>query len=118
MRAISTLTILTPKLHLREHDGRRTYIVWCPACGHAHSFDCWPGAGRPDGPGWTFDGNIEQPTFTPSLRIFISRDGKEQTLCHFNLTRGKLHYCSDMSVPHSLSGQVVDMEPIPEGYGT
>ena len=113
---MSTLTKLSPMLHLREHEGRRTYLVWCPACQCCHPFDCWPGAGRPDGPGWTFDGNVELPTFSPSLRIFYARDGNMITTCHFVIERGVIKYCGDYQ--SEFAGRQVQMEPIPEDYGT
>jgi hypothetical protein len=53
-------------------------------------------------PSWTFDGNFDRPTFTPSL-LYPNSPGR----CHLILTGGKLHFCADCD--HALAGQVVDL---------
>lgn len=43
------------------HDGPVTgYMIYCVACGCGHKFD----VGR-----WTFNGNYEKPTFSPSMLV-------------------------------------------------
>lgn len=75
-------------------------MFWCPGCECAHSFDM----GRNI---WTFNGNYEAPTFTPSL---LYRGGKdERIICHLIVTSGRIQFCADC--PHSLVGQNVAMVP-------
>lgn len=46
---------------------------WCPACKHVHCFTVeGPGWRKDGGPRWTFDGNLERPTFSPSMRVFTT----------------------------------------------
>ena len=105
---------LSPVLWRRAYkDGRATYLHWCPGCGHGHTYQV---------PRWSFDGDAQDPSFTPSMRIFVpagaNDDGDtwpEETLCHYFVTNGKILYCSDSK--HGLSGQTVDLPPIPEDYG-
>jgi hypothetical protein len=86
------------------------YYFWCPACAKPHQYVV-----KNDGTGWKFDGNMEQPTFTPSFREFMPLDGGGQrTLCHLFLKRGQIEYCGDS--PHSLAGQKVPMVPIPDTW--
>lgn len=64
---------------------------------------------------WTFDGNVERPTFTPSMRSFVTEEDKtETTLCHYILTAGVINYLPDSS-GHSLRGNV-PLPPFPSNY--
>jgi hypothetical protein len=101
---------------LRRHDlsnGKQDYYFFCPGCGHAHPYRV---------PRWKFDGNVNEPTFTPSLRLFhyaMEKGGKiieprrEVTDCHVNITNGKLFFHGDCA--HKLRGQV-DMVEFPADY--
>lgn len=78
---------------------------WCPGCRCAHVFY----VNRDKRPCWTFDGNSEAPTFTPSMRIFVPADTEdgtpEQTLCHYILTAGVINFLADSS-GHELRGDI------------
>ena len=78
---------------------------WCPGCNCAHIFYI----NRDKKPCWTFDGNIEQPTFSPSMRSFEPGDEAEKrperTLCHYILTAGIINFLPDSS-NHALRGNV------------
>lgn len=96
------------------------YTHWCPGCGETHVI--------PDR--WTFDGNVELPTFSPSVKIAGKQcvidelgewtgewkrgpDGKALDLCcHYILTAGILNYCGDCT--HALVGQKVPLPDLPE----
>lgn len=73
---------------------------WCPACNCSHGF--WTKRTVP-GPTWSFNGNFEKPSFSPSLRVL--NDG--ETLCHLYVTDGQIQFCADS--PHDLKGQTVPM---------
>lgn len=80
----------------------------CPNCGHAHTV---PVGG--DGNNWTWNGNYEKPTVTPSLKVAYPPPfpgAKERVLCHFVLTDGILHYQDDFEGP--LKGQSVPAKEI------
>lgn len=80
---------------LRRAVGR--YIHWCPACEQMHPL--------PDS--WTFNGNMNKPTFTPSFaQTFVRWTGginasglgigeKQHVLCHYIITDGQLRFCED-----------------------
>lgn len=91
---------------------------WCPGCGEMHLI--------PDT--WTFNGNVDAPTFSPSVKI----TGKQRVIvngewtgewvrdasgnavdccCHYILTAGRLQFCGDST--HALSGQTVDLPTLP-----
>lgn len=84
---------------------------YCPGCKHAHAFHMDGDANVR--PMWSFDGDLDKPSVTPSLRVFTSQpqeDGTlvEKTLCHLVLTKGILNFQSDC--PHALRNQNVPME--------
>lgn len=102
------------------------YIHYCPACEGAHHY-------RTDSQGkanWTFNGNTEKPSFTPSMKISWGNkvpgyenwkdDEHDNGICHYFLTDGQLQFCSDST--HDLKGQTVPLPELPdwmagEGYG-
>jgi Family of unknown function (DUF6527) len=104
---------------LRRAEG--AYVHWCPGCHEAHRL--------PDR--WTFDGNLESPTFTPSFRHsgvqavnaadgswtgeFVHDAAGEPVpfVCHYILTAGVLNFCGDST--HALAGQSVELQPLPPG---
>lgn len=74
------------------------YMVECPACrdadrGSAHVF----------GRGWTFNGNYERPTFSPSM---LARDSRGH-VCHSFVREGRIEYLSDCT--HALAGQTIEL---------
>jgi hypothetical protein len=106
---------LTPFLWRRGPN----YLHWCQGCKEGHVYP----TARVNGPNWSFNGNVQSPSFTPSMLIYIpagnyGEDNKfvpQRTRCHYYLTDGRLAFCTDS--PHEFSGQTVPLEPIPEDYG-
>lgn len=89
------------------------YAHWCPGCQHAHIFHT---VRIDSGPCWDFDGNLERPTFRPSMREFWpAHNGKpERTLCHYFLRNGEIDFLGD-STEHELRGKV-PLPDFPEDY--
>lgn len=102
-------------------------LFWCPGCDGAHGIKVGSGAG----PRWSWNGNAEKPTFTPSILVrgtelsaageldrkrweaagFPSRNGiafdSVQTVCHSFVTDGRIQFLGDCT--HALAGQTVDL---------
>jgi hypothetical protein len=91
------------------------YMIFCPACGNGHLFY----VGR-----WTFNGDHERPTFSPSMlirgtrmitdeerdRIMASeRVEPEPLVCHSFVRDGRIEYLGDCT--HEYAGKTVDLEP-------
>lgn len=78
------------------------WLIECPGCQSAHALDAR----------WTFNGDLQLPTFTPSLHV-SSKYGQPPvpTVCHSFITNGKIQYLQDST--HSLSGLTIDL---PEFY--
>ncbi len=79
---------------------------------------------------WSFDGNLEAPTFNPSVKITgkltIKLDGRwigdwvrdaggdpVDFCCHYFLHAGQLQFCGDST--HALAGKTIELPPLP-GY--
>ena len=95
---------------------------WCPACGEMHLI--------PDR--WHFDGDIEHPTFQPSVSItgtkkVVDENGKwtgewvtgpdgapKPYVCHYILALGIIRYQPDCS--HGYAGQNVQLPELPPGF--
>jgi hypothetical protein len=71
-----------------------------------------------NGAKWQFDGNVESPTFSPSINIRIGpypsddENAGRIDVCHYFLRGGQLQFLSDCT--HSLSGQTVPLPLLPE----
>lgn len=89
---------------------------WCPACREMHQYAL-------DGPNssgarWTWDGNVERPTFNPSMNIRTNPVGDPHyqwqamsSTCHYFLHNGQIQYLSDCT--HALAGRTIDMPELP-----
>lgn len=63
-------------------------------------------------PCWGFNGNLERPTFTPSLLMRKYEGDVCSHVCHLYMTDGKLMFLSDSS--HALKGKTVEMMEVGE----
>jgi hypothetical protein len=65
-----------------------------------------------DGPVWTFNGDEEKPTFSPSILVSSTspKDGKIYIKCHSFVTDGKIQFLSDSA--HALAGQTVELPEV------
>lgn len=101
--------------------------VQCPGCNGLHRFILSNEDGTiPDGPVWEWDGNLDQPTFSPSLLCIdttfyaAERDENEYRVmvgsgnCHSFVRAGRWEFLGDSG--HHLAGQSVDMVPLPDWF--
>ena len=82
-----------------EGDGFREYVFWCPGCEDNHAFIV-----RDDHkirPNWTFNNDLNNPTFHPSLHYPGRR-------CHLFVQNGNIIYQADCV--HKLAGKIVPLE--------
>lgn len=109
-------------------DGTGQLTFWCPGCDAGHTIT-YGGADT-----WTWDGNAERPTFSPSVlafphRTFIDEDlpmgdepgqllhpsnRKMTPRCHSFVRDGRIEYLGDCE--HAAAGTTVDMVSIPARY--
>lgn len=77
-----------------EHAG---WMIFCTACNEYHVLD----------ERWSFNGDMEKPTFSPSLLIYADKHHKR---CHSFITDGQIQYLADCT--HGMAGQTVDLPDI------
>jgi len=109
------------------------FLFWCPGCQEAHGV--WTTRRNTCNAIWSFDGNMEKPTFNPSLLLRYTKtptvdpvtqdwtrgpDGKYLTkpdgklfgaidvVCHSFIRAGQIQFLPDCT--HALSGKTVPME--------
>lgn len=92
------------------------FHFFCPGCETVHGV--WTKTVR--GGGWTFDGDYEQPTFSPSLLVTYDgpdADGKDvgfgkgpPSRCHSFVRSGQIEFLADCS--HALAGKTVALPDI------
>lgn len=96
------------KLRTVAGNGAKGLMHWCPGCDGPHII--WTQRAKDGEPCWTWNGDIEKPTCSPSVRTFTTvEEGVDRTLCHYNMIDGMLVFHADS--PHALAGQTV---PIPD----
>lgn len=86
--------------------GRRVNFH-CPGCDDYHSVVV-------ESPtGWGWNGDLERPTFTPSIlvRMDFTGDRIPSKICHSFVTDGRIQFLGDCT--HELAGQTVDLPPWP-----
>lgn len=92
---------------VKDQDGDHLgYLIWCLGCKMEHLFHTEPWEmhdGKFDS-GWNFDGDMEYPTFSPSLHI--NKDIKEER-CHFILKNGIIDFFGDCF--HKLKNTKVEL---------
>ena len=79
------------------------YLFYCPGCNCYHWFTV---------PKWTWNGNFEKPTVSPSI---ITSPHDPRIKCHLQIICGELKYFTDSR--HYLSGisiSMVDLEEMEE----
>jgi hypothetical protein len=90
---------------------------WCPGCSEMHVIHV--DAPNASGARWTWDGNIEKPTFQPSINIRINPPDHPHyqpqamtSICHYFLHGGNLQFLGDCT--YHLKGRTVPLPDLPE----
>jgi hypothetical protein len=93
------------KVKLDQDLPHERYGFDCPGCKGHHQIRT-TGADP-----WGFNGNLESPTFTPSILVRSPQGrGKPDYICHSFVTDGKIQFLGDCS--HALAGQTVELADI------
>lgn len=85
---------------LAQTGDKLTYLFECPGCDMMHQVH----VGRQGIPSWTFNGDLEKPTFNPSLVVRYDLRNVPK-VCHSFIRDGKIEFLTDCT--HDLAGQTV-----------
>lgn len=95
-----------------DSSGTYTALMFvCPGCASMHDntgMHILPVNSPGHEPQWTWDGNLEAPTISPSI---LTGRGSPN-ICHSFLKAGVFEYLDDCT--HSMAGQHVPMPDLPE----
>lgn len=75
------------------------HAFFCPGCGFAHWF-------KTDGGGWTWNGDREKPTISPSVLAWA-----DNFRCHSFVTGGQIRFLNDCT--HGMKNQTVELPDFP-----
>lgn len=97
---------------------KRCCGIWfdCPGCEMAHMIAVKdPPAGVANstttGPRWEFNGDLDSPTFSPSILTHNPHKSRKRR-CHSFIRDGRIQFLSDCT--HALAGQTVDLPVLEE----
>jgi len=96
---------LSRKLRSASNGG---LMFWCAGCDMPHRV----GVGDGDGPRWTWNGDIDRPTFSPSVLVTWDQGNPPlPQVCHSFVTDGRIQYLSDCT--HAMAGQTKELADWP-----
>lgn len=94
-------------IEIQAVDGGKSLMFFCPGCQYYHHFHIEKGPLWDGQPIWTWNGDMDKPTFSPSLGINMRMP---EHRCHLFLREGKIQFLADSH--HSLAGQSVDLPEV------
>jgi hypothetical protein len=101
------------KVRTYQNGDKITRMIFCPACQQAHAVN----------DSWTFNGDMDKPTFSPSLLVHGHKDISDDEhakimrgehveliplICHSFVKDGKIQFLGDCT--HEMAGKTVDLE--------
>lgn len=95
------------KVRERNEEGWYHYEFNCPGCKYKHGF--YVDRHGHKGAKWTFNGNLENPTVSPSILMTTSHSGRAYA-CHSFITDGMIQFLGDCT--HHLAGKIVELPEI------
>ena len=88
------------------------FVFICPGCGFGHAL--WikqpEGMGDKKYPIWSFNGDLNRPTFSPSLLVRGVKNAENDPTprhCHSYIRDGKIEFQGDCT--HELAGKTVEL---------
>lgn len=114
------MTLLRVMTAIGSAEATTSYWMWCPACDDAVRVT----------DGWGWNGSLEKPTFTPSIKITGVQWAMDQgffkpnhplvpagkkTICHSFLTDGIWNFLADCT--HQHAGESMPMVELPDWIG-
>jgi Family of unknown function (DUF6527) len=89
-------------------------VFSCPGFGRVHQLNTQPAKAV-----WEFNGDLDRPTFRPSILVRFGRTAGEgqvvHGVCHSYVTEGRIQFLDDCT--HTLAGATVEIPewPFPPG---
>lgn len=93
---------------------------WCPGCKTHHIITVKRDADEHDIPAWSWNGDGDRPTFSPSILVRHEavpnagegfEEWRSERVCHCFVRDGRIQFLSDCT--HHLAGQTVELPDLP-----
>ena len=94
-----------------ETEGKLNWSFYCPGCKCHHGISTIPPTA------WDWNGSVDKPTFSPSLRVQqgpkcdpvsgLAIPGEVGRICHSFVKDGMIQYLCDCT--HELAGKIVEI---------
>lgn len=96
------------KLYKIKKDGDSPdYLFMCPGCECGHGI--WTTESNGNKAIWQFNGDMDKPTITPSVKVQHHYNDKD-IICHSFITNGFIEFLPDCT--HELAGKTVELENV------
>jgi len=102
-----------PKIFATDH--KLNWSFFCPGCKCHHGIST-----TTPGPCWTWNGDVDKPTFSPSLLVrsgpkcdpvtHLAPKGAPGQVCHSFIKDGMIQFLGDCT--HELAGQIVEIPEV------
>ena len=102
-----------PIAYIQDEPTNQRVVFHCPGCKRGHYVQVKL-KNASQGPLWSWNGSLEQPTFSPSILVTYDgpdagKDGAPQAVCHSFVKDGQIQFLDDCT--HELAGKTV---PLPD----
>lgn len=103
------MALISPYLRNLENNG---LMFYCPGCKCPHVIY----HGKGSGPRWTWNGEVNEPTFEPSVKVTWPanpaasdqfKEWRKERICHSFVRNGTIEFLSDCT--HELANQTVPL---------
>lgn len=94
-------------MKLRDN-GNGEYVFYCSGCHGHHLVNTL--VKNKHGSIWRFNGDMNNPTFHPSIHIWQEGINGKETICHSIITSGIIQYVNDSR--HDLKGQMIELTDV------
>ena len=90
-------------VNLDAKGAKQGFMFQCPGCGCAHYVQ----TNRAFSPCWHFNGDVDRPTVSPSIKVVAPVFGQPDRVCHSYIKDGMIQFLGDCT--HELAGQTVEL---------
>jgi hypothetical protein len=91
---------------LEKHAGSPDFVIFCPACRCGHGI--WTtNKNEVNNALWTFDGNMDRPTISPSILVRHTDFNGKDVVCHSFVNNGMIQFLGDCS--HEMAGKTLEL---------
>lgn len=81
------------------------YFFRCPGCQRRHLV--YTKEQSPGGACWSLNGDVEHPTFSPSILVNKGGEVPSVPICHSFIRDGKIQFLNDCT--HELAGKTIEL---------